>query len=278
MSELQERPDQEICSPLGLIAGNGFLPVEFARRAIQKGIKVIAVLHTQESDPELEQLASEFIWVRVGELGKTIKFLKRHSCSQVAFAGGIKRLRWIGGVRPDLRALKLLAGLKNLRDDALLRAVSSELEKSGLKVIAPNALLPDYIPNAGILTKRSLSLEQQQDALIGWQVAKLLGEADVGQTVVVAQGTVIALEAIEGTDETIRRAGAFKANTPLVVKVSKPKQDLRLDLPTIGVHTIEVMHSAGISAIVIEANKTLLLDPVAIITLANKYQIAIEAR
>lgn len=269
-------------SPMGLIAGNGAFPVEFARSAQNKGLEVVAIAHRGETDQSLEKLVSKVLWVRVGQLGKTIDFFKRLNVRQVAFAGGISRIRLFGGIRLDLKAILLLSRIKSVRDDALLRGVASEIEKNGIEVISAGEVLEHCLPKAGVLTTRAPTSTELHDAKIGWDVAKAIGGLDIGQTVVVVDGLVVSVEAVEGTDAAIQRAGDItragankKRRSFVVVKVSKPSQDLRIDLPTIGMNTISTMKKAGAGALVIEAGKTIMLDPDAVVREANQADIAI---
>lgn len=270
-----------LSSPVGLIAGNGVFPLEFAESARAKGLKVVAVGHLGETFPSLSEMVDKCIWVKVGELGKIIKYFKKSGVKQVAFAGGIKRVRLLGGVKLDFRALKIARHIRSLRDDSLLRAVAGEIESSGLEVISASVLLEKSVPAAGLLTKRDLSVSERKDAVLGWEVAKTLGALDTGQTAIVLDGLILALETVEGTDATIKRAGELmrqgKKQGAVVVKVSKPQQDLRIDLPAVGENTMHEMKTAGCSALIIEAQKTLLLNPTEVCGLANKFGIAIIA-
>ncbi len=281
----------ELSSPLGLIAGSGQLPIEFAKNAKAKGLKVIAAAHKDETSPELEQYCETCLWVKVGQVGTVLKFLKKHSVKQVALAGGISRVKLFGGFKLDWRGMALLTRVGSLRDDIILRGVACELEKEGIQVIGASVLLDKSVPKEGLLTKRSPSECELADATLGWEVAKEIGRHEIGQTVVVLDGLVVAVEAVEGTDEAIRRAGELSkkakgrrkfggllsddSHSPVVVKLCKPQQDTRLDLPTIGIGTIESMKIAGAKALVIEAGKTIILDPDAVIKAADLAGISI---
>jgi DUF1009 family protein len=265
-------------SPIGLVAGNGSLPISFVAAARQQGFEVVAAGHVGETDDCLALSCSEFVWVRVGQVGKILRFLKKNGVKQLAFAGGIRRVNLFGGVRLDGLGLKILSRTRSVRDDALLRAIAQEFESNGIRVIAPTAFLRDFIPGGGAIGSRMLSLSEESDAKIGWSVAKKLGEADAGQAVVVYEGLVIALEGIEGTDALIRRAGDLVGGRGgVLVKVSKPAQDLRLDMPTIGLTTIEQVAASGLTAVVLEADKTMVLDPVEVVSCANRNKIAVVA-
>jgi DUF1009 family protein len=266
-----------LCSPVGLIAGNGSFPVEFASGAKEAGLKVVAVAHIGETDPRLTEAVSDCLWIKVGELGRVLDFFKQHGVQQAAFAGGIKRINLFGGVKLDLKAIALLARIRSVKDDVLLRGVASELENIGIDVFSAHLFLRNSLPIAGPLTRRGLSVAERRDAIIGWEAAKQIGLAEIGQSVVVNKGMVVAVEAVEGTDGCIERAGQLVGNGCTVVKCSKPQQDLRLDLPTIGPKTVDVMRKAGATALVIEAGRCLILDREETVRLADAAGISIVA-
>jgi DUF1009 family protein len=263
-------------SPVGIVAGNGQLPILVARELQKLGLEVFVVAHEGEADPELAKYASSISWVKVGELGKIIGLLKNR-VKQVIFAGGIKRPKLFGGkLRLDMHALALIARLRTTRDDALLRGVAEELEAAGLEVRSASEIVRTVSTRAGLLTVRKLSQDELNDARIGWTAAKALGAVDVGQTVVSLDGTILAVEAIEGTDSAIVRAGELAGGKGgVVIKVCKPSQDSRLDLPTIGPRTIDVMRKAGMTALVLEAKMSVLLEEDEVISRANRAQISI---
>ena len=279
----------DIEGPIGIVAGNGIYPIDVAKEAKRLGHKVVVIGHIGEAAPELVALADAIEWVHVGQLGRIIKLLKKHKVKSAAFAGGIKRLNFLGALRLDLRALKLIAKLGSVRDDALLSGISSELELEGFRVFAASEMLKDAVPSAGYLTTRRMTPEELADARVGWEVAKGIGSLDIGQTVVAYQQLVVAVEAIEGTDATIARAGTViggsrrlskklkKDHGPIVVKLSKPQQDLRLDLPAIGPATIQSMIAANVTGLVVEANKCLVLGIEDVLSQANKANISIFA-
>ena len=270
MSEFQ------ILSPIGLVAGNGSLPKEFALEAKAQGLDLFVVAHLGETDPNIEHLAKAIKWVKVGELGKLISFFLKSGVRSVAFAGGIRRIRLFGGVKLDLKGLALIARIGSLKDDAILRAVAAELEKEGIKVISVTDLIPKLTPHSGVLTKRVPSEEECKAATIGFEAANRLGELDIGQTVVINGGIVVAVEAVEGTDQAIERAGILSGEGAVVVKAVKPIQDIRLDLPTIGPGTIAVMRKAGAKALFIRSGSTILLQPHRVIQDADNFGIAIS--
>ncbi len=295
--------------PVGLIAGNGQFPLAVARRLRELGASPIIAAHIGETSPEIESLTSDCTWVRVGQLGKILRCFKRAGVRHVAMAGGISRVRIFGGsgARPDWQALKLIARLGTVRDDVLLRGIAEVLCQSGMEVFGAAQILSKAVAEEGLLSRRSLDAGERQDARIGWEAAKAIGALDIGQTVVAYQGLVVAVEAVDGTDATIRRAGELtrkgelgplssalgraltsslellagagggNARGPVVVKLCKPQQDERLDLPTVGRTTIDSMIAAGASALVIEAGKTLILDYDDVLSHANAAGIAILA-
>jgi DUF1009 family protein len=241
-------------SPIGLIAGSGKLPRLFAEAARQAGREVIAVGHEGETDPALEPA----LWVKLGQLGKIASALREAGCTQAVLCGGIRKPK-LFDVRPDWLAVKVLARLRSFGDDAALRAIAAALEEEGIEIVSPLGFVPALLAPKGKLGKRSLSGEQRKDVEVGLQAARALGAEDIGQTVVVKRGVVLAVEAVEGTDACIARGGAL-APDAVVVKVSKPGQDLRFDVPSIGMGTVETMRAARCAALAVAAGKTLVLD------------------
>jgi UDP-2,3-diacylglucosamine hydrolase len=261
---------------IGLIAGNGAFPLAFARAARQKGIRVVAVAHEGETQPELAELVDSIYWIKVGQLGKLIRIFQEQGVKDVLMAGGIKKTRLFGGI-PDMRGFALLARLLHKKDDSLLRAVADELESEGLIVRESTLYLDNLLSPEGVLTKRRPSEDERRDIEFGWQIAKEIGRMDIGQTVVVKDQAVLAVEAIEGTDEAIRRGGRLCGKGAVVVKICKPKQDLRFDLPAVGTQTIMTMKEVNASCLAIEAGKTIILDREAVIGGAEKAGISIVA-
>lgn len=265
---------EELRSPIGLVAGSGELPIRFAARAKSLGLKVIAVAHKGESSRNISSLVDSCLWVRLGELQKMIAFLKGEGVSQAAFAGGIRRVSTFGRMHLDARAKKLLPRLSALTDDSLLRGIAGEFEFDGIRIISATQIFAGEEP-AGVLTKRRPTADEIRDAKVGWAAARAAGSVDIGQTVVVVQGVVAAVEAVEGTDKTILRAGKLAGKGGVVVKLCKSGQDLRFDLPTIGPGTIRSMKKAGASCLVLEAGKSLILDREKLIKDADRLNIAI---
>ncbi len=245
---------------IGLIAGNGNFPIAFARAAKAKGMQVIAVAHEGETLPELAQLVDGIFWVKVGQLGKIIHIFKEHGVVDVLMAGGIKKTRFFGNTLPDLRGMALLAKMLHKKDDSLLRAVADELESEGIMVRESTLYLDNIVARKGVLTKRKPAKAEFRDIEFGWQMAKEVGRLDIGQTVVLKDQVILAVEAIEGTDEAIRRGGMLCGEGAVIVKVCKPQQDLRFDLPAIGTQTIESMKEVKASCLAVEAGKTIILE------------------
>jgi UDP-2,3-diacylglucosamine hydrolase len=261
---------------IGLVAGNGFFPREFIANVRTAGHQVAVAAHYEETDPAVLESATFVEWIHVGQIARTIRFFKKNNVKTVAFLGGIKRQRLFRKVRLDWLAMKILARAIGMQDDAVLRAVAQEYESRGITVISPIEFLGKSCAQSGCLTQRGLSSAERKAAQLGWEAAETLGRLDTGQTAVVNRGIVVALEAIEGTDATITRAGVLSGPGCVVVKLPKPIQDRRLDLPAIGPDTIEKMQSSRATALVLQHHGALLLNPAEIIRLADKADIAIE--
>lgn len=262
---------------IGLIAGSGQFPIIFSRAAREKGLEVFAVAHLKETDPALEDCVHGIKWIKLGQLGTMIRFLKAHGARDAVMAGGITKTNMFLNVKPDLKALKVLAGMKHTLDDGLLRGVAGELEKEGITVRAPTLFLPELLAQAGCWTKRKPSRGEMADVRFGWPIVKEIGRLDIGQTVVVRRGSVMAVEAIDGTDATIRRGGKLGRKQTVVIKASKPTQDLRFDMPAVGIQTIETMQEVGATVLAVEANRSLAFDRGEMVLRANRSGIAILA-
>ena len=262
-------------APLGLIAGSGVLPGLLADAARGQGRPVVALAHRGETDASLAARVDTLEWVRLGQIDRMVRLLRAHQVREVVMAGGIGRVRALTEARPDLGALRVIARLGSFRDDRVLRAVAEYLESKGLRVIGPAEIAPEVLAPEGPLVGAEPDPATARDIALGLEVAEHLGRADVGQTVVVKNGHVLALEAIEGTDETIRRGGRLGGPGAVVVKISKPQQDSRLDLPAVGERTIRVMAEVGARLLVIEAGHTLLLDAPRLVRVATESRIAV---
>jgi len=260
---------------IGLIAGKGQFPLLFARAARRQGLEVVAVAHQGETDPALESLAHQCHWIFVGQLGKLISAFQKAGVSRAVMAGGVSRGRLFRDFRPDFKALNLVRRVGAGHDDRLLRGLAEELEKSGITIISPLLYLQDLLAPPGCLTRRRPSPQELEDIAYGFEIAQAVGRLDLGQCVVVHRQVVTALEAIEGTDEAIRRGGRLAGKGAVVVKVCKPGQDLRFDLPSVGVGTIETMQEVEAKVLAVEAGKTLIFDREEMVALADQAGIAV---
>ncbi|MFZ5448052.1 MAG: LpxI family protein [Thermodesulfobacteriota bacterium] len=260
---------------IGLIAGKGQFPLLFAQAARQQGAAVIAVAHRGETDPALESLVHELHWIYVGQLGKIIRIFKAAGVQRAVMAGGISRGRLFKEFRPDWRALNVVRRAGAGRDDRLLRAVAAEMEAEGITIAPSTLFLDELLAGVGKLSRRSPNKEELEDINLGFQVAKELGRLDIGQCVVVRRQVVVALETIEGTDETIRRGGALAGPGAVVVKASKPDQDLRFDVPAVGLDTIATMQEVKAAVLAVESRKTLIFNRPEMLAAANRAKIAV---
>jgi DUF1009 family protein len=260
---------------LGLIAGNGRFPLLFAAQAVREGVSLVTVAHRGETLPEIDAVAGPVTWVYVGELGKIIRTFLDAGVTEAVMAGGIKKVKIFSNFRPDLRGAAFLARVRSRDDDRLLRGVAEELEREGIRVVESTIFLSQIIAQEGALTRRPPSGEQWDDIRLGFQTAKEVGRLGIGQCVVVKNRVVLAVEAIEGTDATIRRGGELGKEGFVVVKVSKPRQDLRFDVPAVGVETIKLLRELKGSVLAVEAGKTLLLEKEALIAEAERGGIAV---
>ncbi|MEM9400345.1 MAG: UDP-2,3-diacylglucosamine diphosphatase LpxI [Verrucomicrobiota bacterium] len=248
---------------LGLIAGKGLYPKLVIDEARAAGVKHISMICFHgETHQELETLADDVIWLRVGQLGKMIDFLKKQKIKQVMMVGQISPQR-LYDLRPDLKAIMLLARLKKRNAETIFSAIADEMHKAGAELISAITFLDRYIPSSGLVAGfvRSQRLEKRllADIEFGWPLAKNISEMNIGQTIVVKKGTVLAVEGYDGTNETIRRGGEIAKGDATMIKVSKPRQDMRFDVPVIGPDTLLVAAESGVSGIICEAGKTLLI-------------------
>lgn len=260
---------------IGLIAGNGRFPLFFAQGARNHSVQVVAVAHVGETLPDLAQQVDKIFWIRVGQLGKMIKIFKKEEIKEVVMAGGIQKTRLFSDAWPDLRSLSLLASLKEKKDDALLRAVAGELEKEGIHVLESTLFLDFLLSPKGVMTRRSPTKKEWEDIHFGFSLAKEVGRLDIGQCLVVKNQVVLAVEAIEGTDETIQRGGRLGRGGAVVIKICKPQQDLRFDIPAIGIETVRSMAKVEAKVLAIEADRSIFLDKDETIVLADKMGITI---
>jgi UDP-2,3-diacylglucosamine hydrolase len=255
---------------IGLIAGNGSLPRLFARAARARGLTVVAAAHLGETDPSLAAEVDSLAWVRVGQVGRIQRIFQKAGVQEAVLAGGFLRMRAVALLRPDLGLLRVAARLRSMRDDALLRAVAEDFEAHGVRIVSAASYLAELLAPTGRLAGPELDEGARRDVALGSEVAAALGRADVGQTVVVKDGHVLALEAVEGTDACIRRGAALGGRGVVVVKRLKPGQDERFDLPAVGPGTLEVMVEVGARVLAVEAGKTFLLEAERLLSAADR--------
>lgn len=255
---------------IGVIAGGGQFPFLFVKAAQKRGCRVMVAAHKGESSPEIEAIADEICWVKLGQLGKIIKFFRQQGVTEAVLLGTITKTRIFRDIMPDFKGLALWNRLKVRQDDSILRAVADVLEDEGIKILESTFYLGELLFPRGLLTKRKPTTEQIDDINFGWQMAREVGRLDIGQCVVVRDRAVLAVEAIEGTDAAILRGGELGKEQAVVVKVKKPNQDFRFDLPAIGTKTIDSMEKVGAAVLAVEAGQALLFDDEAVIEQANK--------
>jgi DUF1009 family protein len=266
----------------GLIAGNGRFPFLVLEGARQQGIDMAVIALKEEAAPELALSAKRIHWVSLGELSKAIDLMHQEGVTQAVMAGQVKHNKIFSTIRPDWKLAKLLFSLTTKNTDALIGGVAKILAEEGIHLVDSTLFLQPLVPEAGALTKRAPNEQEASDIAYGLNIARKISAMDIGQTIVVSDGACVAVEAMEGTDETIDRAARLtatrSAEKPLVViKVSKPGQDMRFDVPVIGLSTIEHMKLAGATAMAIDAGRTLLFDRAKLLEFASAAGIAIQA-
>jgi UDP-2,3-diacylglucosamine hydrolase len=262
----------------GLIAGNGRFPFLVLEGARSQGIEMAVIALKEEAAPDLEQSAKRLHWVSLGELSKAIDLMHREGVTQAVMAGQVKHNKIFSSIRPDWKLAKLLFSLPRKNTDALIGAVARVLEDEGIRLVDSTLFLKPLVPEPGVLTRRAPNEHEADDIVYGLGVARQIAGMDIGQTVVIADRACVAIEAMEGTDEAIARAARIVGGKPLVVvKVSKPGQDMRFDVPVIGLPTILQMKNASATALAIDAERTLLFDREKLIGLADEAGIAIQA-
>ena len=260
---------------LGLIAGNGKFPIIFAQEAKREGFELVAVAHRGETLEEIEKVVADVTWIYVGQLGKMIRTFHRAGVSRAVMAGGIRKVKLLGNFRPDLRGARFLAKVKSREDDALLRGVADELGGEGIQVLESTLCLAHIVAQEGVLTQRAPSASQWDDIRLGFRMAKEIGRLGIGQTVILKNQVVVAVEAVEGTDAAIQRGGILAKSGCVVVKVSKPHQDMRFDVPAIGVETIRNIAAVGGAVLAVEAGKTILLEKEKLLRDADACHVAV---
>ncbi len=262
-------------TPIGLIAGGGQFPLLFTEAAKERKRRVVAVCHQNETQVELEHYADVSCWVKLGQLGKIIRFFHEQGVRETVFCGTITKTRMFKDILPDFKGLSLWNKIDRKLDDAILRAVAGALEGEGITVLASTCYLEHLFFPKGIIGKRKPSQEQLTDIRFGWKIAREIGRLDIGQCVVVREGAVLAVEAIEGTDAAIRRGGQLSGSGAVVIKMKKPGQDFRFDLPATGTKTIETLASVKGSVLAVEAGQSLLFDCEAMIAAADRAGIVV---
>jgi DUF1009 family protein len=263
---------------LGIIAGNGVYPRLLANAARKAGVeKIAAAAFTGETDPVLEGHVDVIEWIRVGQLGRLLKFFRGQDIHHAIMAGQIAPSN-LFDLRPDWEALLLLAQLKQRNAESIFAAIANELSKVGVDLLPATTFLEGSLAQAGLIAGPKLSRREEQDVDFGWKIAKEIAGLDIGQTVIVKNGTIVAVEALEGTNDVIKRGGTLARKGAVMVKVAKPNQDMRFDVPVIGLETLHVAAEAGLRAIAVEATRTLLLEKDEIVDVANRSKISITAR
>ena len=263
---------------LGIIAGNGIYPRLLADSARKAGVrKIIAAAFTDETDPALAQHVDLIEWMRVGQLGRLLKFFRDQNIHHAIMAGQIAPKN-LFDLRPDWKALLVLAKLKQRNAETIFAAIADELAKVDVDLLPATSFLEDSIAPAGLIAGPKLSHREEEDVDFGWKIATEIARFDIGQTVIVKNGTVLAVEAFERTNDAIKRGGALARKGAVMIKVPKPSQDMRFDVPVIGIETIRVAAAVKLRVIAVETGRTLLLERDAIIDLANRSNISIVAR
>ena len=269
---------------LGIIAGEGKFPINIAKEACQKGVEVYVICAKNNAyEKDFTPYAAAITTLKLGQMSKGINFFKEHGVKKALMAGRVQHIS-IFSIMPDLRTAKLLAKIKDMRADTILSTVITEFNKEGIEFISSASYIENSVAKKGVLTKRSPTQEEQESIELGHKIAKTMSGLDVGLTCIVCDRAVLALEAMEGTDNCILRAGEIRSCAPVtkgasivVVKVARPKQDDRYDLPVIGKGTLNSMHKAGFSVLAFEADKTLVMDLDEVIALADKYKMCLLA-
>ncbi len=260
---------------IGLIAGGGQFPLLFAKKAKEKGLSIYAAAYLNEADPRLADGVEAIEWMHLGQVRRLIRFFKKNQVVETVMMGSIKKTRMFSDVKPDSKAISLLLKMFSTHDDGMLRSFAGVLEKEGIRIRPSTFLLPDLLAPEGVWTQRRPNRSEAADIAFGWKCARDIGGLDIGQCVVVAGGTILAVEAIEGTDAAISRGGQLGKGGAVAVKVCKPNQDTRFDIPAVGMQTVQTMYDAGVGALAVEAGKTVVFDRQEMIALADRFGIAI---
>ena len=261
----------------GLIAGNGKFPFLVVEGARKQGASLAVVAIREETDPKIEQIAEKVIWVGIGQLGKMISFFKSENVSRVMMAGQVKHVQIFSSSLPDLRMIKMLWNLPQRNTDALIGGIADEMARENIELIDSTYFIQDQLVREGILSKRKPDEMEKGNIEYGLRIANEIARLDLGQTIVVRARACVAVEAMEGTDAVIKRAGELAKGKLTVVKVAKPDQDMRFDVPVVGVPTVQTMIEAGATCLCLTARKTLIFDREEMLKLANQNKISIVA-
>jgi DUF1009 family protein len=240
-------------------------------------MRVYAAALLKEADPILEEWVDDLVWLHLGQVKRLIRFFKKSGIKEAVMMGAVRKTRMFRDVRPDMQAISIMANMRHTHDDGVLRAFADYLEKNDIRIKSSTFLLPDLIAPKGCWTKRKPSRSEKADMQLGWRIAKEIGRLDIGQCVVVGGGSVLAVEAIDGTDATIQRGGRLGQGNAVVVKACKPIQDERFDIPAVGLETIQTMKVAGVNLLAVEAGKALVFDREEMIVSADESGICIVA-
>jgi len=259
----------------GLIAGNGRFPFLVIEGAKKQGASLAVVAIKEETDERIEEIAEKIIWVGIGQLGKMISFFKQQAVERVIMAGQVRHVQIFSGALPDLRMIRMLWNLPQRNTDALIGGVADEMRREGIELIDSTYFIQDKLAKEGVLTKRKPDETERGNVEYGLRIANEIARLDLGQTIVVRAKACVAVEAMEGTDAVIRRAGELAKGKLTVVKVAKPNQDMRFDVPVVGVPTVEEMIKAGATCLCLTARKTLVFDEEKMLALADRHKISI---
>ena len=262
---------------IGLIAGGGDFPGLFAEKALQQGYEIYAAAYINEANHALADKVHSLEWFHLGQVSRLLKYFKKNGVLQAVMLGTVKKTRIFTDIKPDFKALSFISRMGQTHDDRILTAFADLLEKEGITIQSSTFLIPELVNKKGFWTKRKPSKAETSDITAGWPIAKGVGRFDIGQCIVVGNGSVLAVEAVDGTDATIRRGAGLSEGSAVVIKVAKPYQDLRFDMPCSGCGTIETMHRSGATVLALEAEKTISFDRERMIELADQYGIAIVA-
>lgn len=273
--EKEKITNSALKNPIGIIAGNSNFPIRFAQEAKKNGRDIVTVAHSGETDPAIIEKVDHLEWIKVGELGKIIDIFKKLEVKEVALAGGINRIKLFGGVKLDARGRDLIFRLKSTKDDVIMRGIAEELSNEGINVIPCSQYLTSCLVQEKIYTDSKPTEEEKSDIDVGIEALKALSTQHIGQLVVVREGVVVAVEAVEGSDRAIMRGGELGGRGVVIVKFAKTSQDMRFDIPTIGPKTIQTMIKVHARVIAVEEGRCLIMDEDIVVDLANKHNISI---